>query len=477
MKLNLRFMEWLKVSKTSLNVSHSKLSEQQDSNSVCITQIISNGIDKLACLSSNQVVNVYEQEKKQMSHVAIIDNLHEKKVNELGFFKQTSNANMIFTCGDDGQLKCWDLRLASLESRTKPVVCISCSEEDREFLCADINSEDCLFAIGTNKTVDDALVYIFDIRACKKYMYRFCESHSEDITQTKFEPTRPKKFASASLDGLVCLYDLEQQQEPINRDTIPKAATSGSNSDSEDVDSDPDLMEQVLNAQDPIQKLGYLNSVGLDKNTAADKIYAITLTNGLYVWDLTSHDLTYKKETREKNLSIVAEDYPTQEEIDGESSFLDVFYYMPFDKVSSEKQTNLCLTTLTADQRGNIKIDQDNKTLFDSSLLNSDGIWNRAHKGIIRSSVWNSNNSSYYTVGEDGYIIKWQLESVKVDTQNGIEADTKKRKLDKKFYKKETDQPKSDSSDHEREERNKKCKKENKRNKSKKKMKMKIINK
>ena len=67
---------------------------------------------------------------------------------------------MLFTCADDGLLKCWDLRQHSVATSAssdehRAALCIQApgGGGPREFLCADISADDNFFACGTNKTV------------------------------------------------------------------------------------------------------------------------------------------------------------------------------------------------------------------------------------------------------------------------------------------------------------------------------------
>ena len=93
---------------------------------------------------------------------------------------------MIYTCGDDGSLKVYDMRIidCTTELYHKEEISFN-SPTPREFLCADVNANDTMLAIGTNKKIDDALIYIFDVRFNTKHLYNLCESHSMDITQVR----------------------------------------------------------------------------------------------------------------------------------------------------------------------------------------------------------------------------------------------------------------------------------------------------
>lgn len=157
----------------------------------------------VACLASDQVVSVYEQKSLKERYKIHQRVPQGKNLNEVGFYKQ--DPHMLYTCGDDGSLRVFDLRMAdtSLQLFQKEALCFS-APAPREFLCADINADDSLFAIGTNKKIDDALVYLFDVRFSSKHLYQMCESHSMDITQVSSltpspSPSPPSHHAAYAL--------------------------------------------------------------------------------------------------------------------------------------------------------------------------------------------------------------------------------------------------------------------------------------
>ena len=398
---------------------------------------------KLSCLSSDNIVYFYEQSNlKQLSK---IDKPHGyKTVTEIGYFKQQIDSHLFFTSGDDSRFKCWDLRLNN-KTDADNILSIDCSTMDsHEILCSDINSTDTLIAIGTNKKIDDSLVYIYDIRFHSKYLYKFCESHSNDVSQVKFDPLRANKFISGSLDGLVCLYDLGQRVEVKNRKVMDlnsddeEEEVKNSNEDdeeSDDQDEDPDLMEQVFNTDSSIQKIGYLSSAG--PNSEPDQLFAITFTNDLFIYDLSTHDLIYRSPKALK----------TEEDQEDEDYFFDCFYR---NKLNSDKYE---LTALLGDKFGNIKIYEKERMVF-GLKEEKEGTKSRKHRDIIRSSYWNHEN--LFTVGEDGFLLKWKLDPANVS----LNSETKqlKRALNKEESSSSDDLHKQEDLDKKRKNRLKKKK-------------------
>ena len=347
---------------------------------------------------------------------------------------------MLFSCGDNGQLKIWDHRILN---NIKPSLTFDYCKDRRELLCADVNSNDSLIATGTTRNVDDSLIYIYDIRFNDRYLHKLSESHSKDITQIKFDPLDKNKFTSASLDGLICLYNLDQnkpideepfeynQNEPFKKNDNYDSDQSdneinknGKNSDNEndedddDEEEDPDLMEQVLNADASISRIGYLKT----NDCLFNQLYAITYTNELLIWDLLTHDLIKKYQSHKfSNTSNVEQDG----NYDSEFSFFDCFYL--------NSNLVLCLT----DKNGNVKLIQNDECVFDSLLTkNEESTINLnkrrvSHRDSIRSSYWNDKN--LFTVGEDGYLIKWEITQAIKNTSSveKINDVNKRKKRDK----------------------------------------------
>ena len=400
MVFRLKCLEWMNVNRYAAHQNKSKLSKNSSTEeSIYVLQIAGQKQQQqilesplLACLSSDQIIQVYDQTDLKLKYK--IRNAHDtnastKSINEIGFFKQ--NTSMLFSCGDDGLLNCWDLRLDNTcvdKKSPSPSICIDYLKGKRELLCADINLDDNFLLTGTNRNIDDSIIYLFDIRFADRYMFKFCESHSKDITQVRFNPDREKKFCSSSVDGLVCLYDLDMEQE--NKD-LEKNNISDNEETGDDEEEDPDVMEQVFNTDSSVQKLGYLNTNPMVSNSP-NQLYAITYTNGLFVWDLNTHDLIFKKEIKSEK----EEDY-----------FFDCFYF------KSRRDELPLLTSCMSDKNGSIKIIQNEDVLTEINKSNfydeEEKLNRRMHRDIIRSSYWDDESHNLYTAGEDGFLIKWGL--------------------------------------------------------------------
>jgi WD40 repeat protein len=427
MSLDLKCLEWLNLNRSARTVLKSKKAKEQAAKNQqqppianYLFQIVGSvRNERLACLSADKVVNIYDQ-----TNLRIVNKINnyatetlnaqqraKPTLNEIGFFKQ--DPNMVFGCSDQGKFECWDLRTNTYnhdgENSVKPTIFFNdLSVSKREFLSADVNADDSLVAVGTNKGIDDALVYLFDIRVTNKYLFKFSESHSNDLSQVRFDPFRRSKFCSASLDGLVCLYDLEMKPEPV------EAATGSSTEESDDEDDDdddgnssandtheedPDLMEQVLTADSSVQKIGYLSSDPL--SGVADQLYAITYTNDMFVWDLTTYDTVFKQQSKNKNIvsgALVDENDDTEED----------YFFGCFHFGGSQVRQKSKLTICMGDKNGCVKLYQNESLVFETDKSEATGSSEtRYHRDIIRSSYWNGRN--LFTAGEDGFLYKWEV--------------------------------------------------------------------
>lgn len=81
-------------------------------------------------------------------------------------------------------------------------------------LAFDINSSENVIAAGTELIEYDANIHFFDARSHNATVIKtYSESHSDDITNVKFHPTNPARLMTASVDGLICQFDLQDMDE------------------------------------------------------------------------------------------------------------------------------------------------------------------------------------------------------------------------------------------------------------------------
>jgi WD40 repeat protein len=342
---------------------------------------------KLACLNSEQVITIYDEclNKKCQISDAHIDTI----INEIDFFK--CDRNLFLTCGDDSQVKCWDLRNPRKEVLKYDMT--NDSEYGIKFLSLDIDCTDHLIASSTSNNVENnSYVYLFDIKMSNKVLKKYSDAHSNDITQVKFDSMNKNRLISASIDGLACVFDLAN----LKSDEQPRKREN--ESDNESVDEDDDLIDHVYNTNSSIQKIGYLNANN-------QYLYAITFTNDVFIWDLGTQDEVYK-------LSLHNSDKPSEYIIDC------------FNLNSAPNDIVTCL----GDKHGNLQFyDLNERLIFNTSSIRAQN--NKHHGDLIRSVFWNYYESELYSVGEDAILNRWKLDLVdgENDDDNNVKAGSSKR--------------------------------------------------
>ncbi|KAL8842609.1 MAG: hypothetical protein Q9176_002566 [Flavoplaca citrina] len=109
---------------------------------------------------------------------------------------------LVLTAGRDGLVKCIDLRIRSTafelsEAEKKPTILSTACQEH-------------LVVTGTELKDSQATITVW---VSKKPLLQYVESHSDDITDLCFHPSRPSSLVSGSTDGLVNLFDTSVTDE------------------------------------------------------------------------------------------------------------------------------------------------------------------------------------------------------------------------------------------------------------------------
>ncbi|KAF4632481.1 hypothetical protein G7Y89_g5643 [Cudoniella acicularis] len=109
------------------------------------------------------------------------------------------DAVVVCTAGRDGRVCLVDVRTGSrvAEVRTDqnaPVLSLACSFPNS-------------LAAGTELTNHQASVLIWDTRELSQPIVQYIESHSDDVTELQFHPSRSQILLSGSTDGLVNIYN------------------------------------------------------------------------------------------------------------------------------------------------------------------------------------------------------------------------------------------------------------------------------
>ncbi|KAG6749878.1 hypothetical protein POTOM_046950 [Populus tomentosa] len=176
---------------------------------------------------------------------------HSDTINQIAF-SVSSSPHLLHSCSSDGTIRAWDTRTF------QQVSCIDSGSSQEIFSFSFGGSNDNLLAAGAKSQVLtvsflNLLVLFWDWRNGKQVA---CleESHIEDVTQVHFVPDNRNKLLSASVDGLMCIFN-----------------TDG------DINDDDDL-ESVINVGTSIGKVGFFGET-------YQKLWCLTHIESLSIWD------------------------------------------------------------------------------------------------------------------------------------------------------------------------------------------------
>ncbi|KAM7501226.1 hypothetical protein LguiB_000130 [Lonicera macranthoides] len=163
---------------------------------------------------------------------------HSSTINHLCF----SAPHILHSCSSDGTVRAWDTR------SFQQVSCVSAGPSQEVFSFSFGGLGDTLLAAGCKSQI-----LFWDWRT-KKQAACLEESHMDDVTQVHFLPDHQSKLVSASVDGLMCIFN-----------------TSG------DINDD-DHLESVMNVGTSIGKVGFLGE-------GNQKLWCLTHIETFSVWD------------------------------------------------------------------------------------------------------------------------------------------------------------------------------------------------
>ncbi|KAK4559108.1 hypothetical protein RGQ29_008380 [Quercus rubra] len=166
---------------------------------------------------------------------------HSDTINHISF-PGASTPHVLHSCSSDGTIRAWDTRTF------QQVSCISAGDSQEVFSFSFGGSTDNLLAAGCKSQI-----LFWDWRN-KKQVACLEDSHVEDVTQVHFVPGHQSKLLSASVDGLICIFDTDGD---IN---------------------DDDNLESVINVGTSIGKVGFLGE-------RYQKLWCLTHIETLSVWD------------------------------------------------------------------------------------------------------------------------------------------------------------------------------------------------
>ncbi|XP_065861321.1 WD repeat-containing protein GTS1 isoform X1 [Euphorbia lathyris] len=165
---------------------------------------------------------------------------HSATINQIAF-SVPSTPHILHSCSSDATIRAWDTRTF------RQVSCIRTGSNEEIFSFSFGGSTDNLLAAGSKSQI-----FFWDWRNMKQVA---CleESHVDDVTQVHFVPGHQNKLLSASVDGLMCIFD-----------------TNG------DINDD-DHLESVMNTGTSIGKVGFFGE--------NRKLWCLTHIETLSIWD------------------------------------------------------------------------------------------------------------------------------------------------------------------------------------------------
>ncbi|KAJ8620574.1 hypothetical protein MRB53_029103 [Persea americana] len=170
---------------------------------------------------------------------------HSGTINQISFsnlLSSSSSPHILRSCSSDGTVRFWDTRTF------KQVSLLRTGSSQEIFSFSIGGSAGNLLAAGCNSQI-----LFWDWRTGKQVS---CleDSHVEDVTQVHFVPNAQNKLVSASVDGLMCVFDTEGHI------------------------SDDNHLESVMNVGTSIAKVGFFGELN-------QKLWCLTHIETLSVWD------------------------------------------------------------------------------------------------------------------------------------------------------------------------------------------------
>ncbi|XVE73308.1 hypothetical protein DITRI_Ditri11bG0107200 [Diplodiscus trichospermus] len=281
---------------------------------------------------------------------------HSSTINDLSF-SGASAPHVLHSCSSDGTIRAWD-------SRTfHQVSCITAGSSQEVFSFSFGGSDDNLLAAGCQSQI-----FFWDWRN-KKQVACLEESHVDDVTQLHFIPGHQNKLASASADGLICIFD-----------------TNG------DINDD-DHLESVINVGTSIGKVGFFGN-------SSEKLWCLTNIETLSVWN-------WKDGTNEANIEDARS-------LASDSWLLDhVDYFV--DCYCSEGENLWVIGGTNAGSLGYFPV----KYKGTAAIGPAEAVLGGGHIGVVRSILPMSSMQSRpaqsrgvlgWTGGEDGRLCCWMAD-------------------------------------------------------------------
>ncbi|EXB36417.1 WD repeat-containing protein 89-like protein [Morus notabilis] len=279
---------------------------------------------------------------------------HSDTINHI-YFSGPSTPHVLHSCSSDGTIRAWDTRTF------QQVSSVSAGSSQEIFSFSFGGSTDNLLAAGCK-----AQILFWDWRN-KKQVACLEESHVEDVTQVHFIPNHVNKLASASVDGLICIFDTDGD---IN---------------------DDDNLESVINVETSIGKVGFFGET-------FQKLWCLTHIETLSIWDWKEA----RSEVNFPDARLIASNAWNQDQVD---YFVDCHYSQDGERLWVVGGTN-------AGTLGFFPVSYNEA----ASIGSPEAVLAGGHTDIVRSvlpmssipgSATQSQGKFGWTGGEDGRLCCW----------------------------------------------------------------------
>lgn len=302
-------------------------------------------------LSSN-VIKLYSLDTAQYFGQCVG---HSHTIQEISY-SVPSSPNLICSCSSDSTIRAWDTR------SFKQVSSLNTGSSQEIYSISFGGSNGNLLAAGC-----DAQISFWDWRNGKQVA---CleESHMEDVTQVRFAPNQSNKLISASVDGLLCVFDTSGQID------------------------DEDHLDSVMNVGTSVSKVGFFGET-------YQKLWCLTHIETLSLWD-------WKDSNQEANVEDARSLASDKWNLDDVDYFVDCHY-------SSLDNGLWVLGGTGSGTLGYFPINYDMSS--EITIDSPDAILDGGHTGIVRTVLPSCSNGRIekckgifgWSGGEDGRICCW----------------------------------------------------------------------
>lgn len=284
---------------------------------------------------------------------------HTDTINDM-VFPDLKVPHIFCSSSSDGTVRVWDTRM-------RQQVTLLQSHQSSELFSVSVGGSSCNLVAAGGK----AKVLFWDWRT-RKESACLEECHTEDVTQVRFHPTRKEKLVSASVDGLMCVFN-----------------TLGEINDDEGLD-------MVMNVGTSVGKIGFFGK-------SHESLWCLTNTETLSIWDFEEGtkvaDLYDTRTKASANWSLPSVDY-----------LVHCHYSLGAERLWLIAGNNAGSVGYFPVSYGDSQANASNNTGIIGPVS---AVLDGGHTGVVRS-VWSPHNNSIepgglfcWTGAEDGRLCSW----------------------------------------------------------------------